>query len=91
MANTPSNANQSLRGYESDQWLSMNYLLVNTKALVKVTMTTNSDKVSEKVYYDVPVARNFRTIIHGNLLTSDTDFNVNLKPGFGGDENRVVW
>lgn len=91
LANTPSNESQSLSGYANDQWLSMNYLLVNTKELVKVTMNTNSDKVSEKVYYDVPVARNFRTIIHGNLLTSDTDFNVNLKPGFGGDENRVVY
>ena len=34
-----------------------------------------------------PIKRNYRTNILGKLLTSSADFNIEVDPGFGGDED----
>lgn len=73
-------------GYE---YLAMNYLLVNSeKEVVDVEFTyadANNDAKTRTVG-SVPVQRNHRTNIYGQLLTSDVDINVEIKPEYDEDD-----
>ena len=85
--------NQSfpVTGYE---YLAMNYLLVSKdKETVDIEFTyaKGQDSKSRKVG-SVPVQRNYRTNIYGNLLTSEVDINVEIKPEYETPDNLVyVW
>ena len=73
---------------ESDvyQAISLNYLLVGAdKELVDIKMSCNSGASLDREFKNVPVQRNYRTNIYGNLYTSPTDWTVIVKPGFDGD------
>lgn len=80
-------------GKEYD-YLSMNYLLVKEKALVDVKLSLQDSESNVKVltrnYTSVPVQRNYRTNIVGNILTSDTEFSIEVKPGFEEDGFGVI-
>ena len=68
-------------GYD---YLSMDYMLVAAdKANVDVDwkITDNVTTINHH-FANVPVQRNYRTNIYGNLLTSATDFNVEIEPNF---------
>ena len=70
--------------------LSMNYLLVREKTLVDVTYTfADDDTQYTRPYYNVPVQRNYRTNIIGQLISSPMDFTVVIKPEFDGEYNDV--
>ncbi len=69
------------------KWLSMNYLLVNEKELTQVRMLTDDTDVEEKSWANVPLQRNYRTNILGNILTSQVDFNIVIDPIYDGDIN----
>ena len=76
-------------GYE---YMSMNYVLVNeAKHLVDVEMTyrNTENKEYDVVYGNVPVQRNYRTNIYGNLLTDQTGVIVEIKPAFEDDAADV--
>ncbi len=69
--------------------LSMNYVLVNARELVDVTLrmsedaaqTTDNDATDlVRNYTTVPVQRNYRTYIVGNLLTTNNTFEVITDP-----------
>ena len=69
-------------GYE---YLAMNYLLVNEKETVDVEFAykeTSTGDAKTRVVGSVPVQRNYRTNIYGQLLTSDVDINVVIKPEY---------
>lgn len=66
------------------KWISMNYLLVNEKTTVRAKMTTNNENVTRE-WYNIPVQRNYRTNIVGNILTTTTDFNVVIDERFAGE------
>ena len=69
-------------GYE---YLAMNYLLVDSiKELVEVTFSYKEEGGAEqtRTVGSVPVQRNYRTNIYGELLTSDVDINVEIKPEY---------
>ena len=68
-------------GYE---YLAMNYLLVaSDKETVEVEFTyTDGTNEKTRTVGSVPVQRNYRTNIYGNLLTSDVDINVEIKPDY---------
>ena len=71
-------------GYE---YLAMNYLLVNGKETIDVEFAyTESDDTAAKtrIVGSVPVQRNYRTNIYGQLLTSDVDINIEIKPEYDG-------
>ena len=78
---------------ENYSWLTMNYILVNTKENVGVTfLFTDEDKDGNKQTYTreysaVPVQRNHKTNIIGSILTSETKFNVEILPGFEAPEH----
>ena len=68
------------------KYLAMNYLLVAAEdELVDIEFGyTETDATAAKTRKvgSVPVQRNHRTNIYGNLLTSETDFNVVIEPDF---------
>ena len=68
-------------------YLSMNYLLVAAdKALVEIEFGYGEDNATPKtrIVGSVPVQRNYRTNIFGQLFTSDVDFNVIIVPTYDG-------
>ena len=86
-------ANESfpVAGYE---YLAMNYLLVDSDKEVVDIEFTYSDDVDAKTRTvgSVPVQRNYRTNIYGQLLTSDVDINVVIKPEYETPDSLVyVW
>ena len=78
---TDPNATFTLNGKVYDH-LSMNYLLVNQKELVTVNFTVNdgTNNINTATYSQVPVERNHKTFIVGELLTSDVNFEVKIIP-----------
>ena len=81
-------------GTQEYNYVSLNYLLVNDKDLVTVEYEFKEngveDTIYERKYSNVPVQRNYRTNIVGNLLSSEYDFNVYIVPGFDGDNDTTV-
>jgi hypothetical protein len=80
-----------VNGYE---YLAMNYILVpNDKELTTVAIAVydgdKTDAEFEASYANIPVRRNYRTNIYGNLFTSPTTFNVTINKDYDGEEN--VW
>ena len=66
--------------------LSMNYLLAPAEGYttdIVLTIENNKNIDFGASYHYVPLKRNYRTNILGNLLTSETDFNVTIDPAFG--------
>lgn len=78
-------------GYE---YMAMNYLLCpEDKELVDVEFDFFADngEAKERKYASVPVRRNWRTNIYGQLITSDVDVKVEIIPGFDNAYNKEVW
>ena len=72
-------------------YLAMNYALVAAdKELVTVKFTYKDDDNQEhlRTYTSVPVQRNWRTNIYGNILTSEADFTVTIEPEFAAEYNN---
>ena len=73
-------------------YLAMNYLLVpdTDNEVIEVEFTyglqedlsTDAANSKKRIVGSVPVRRNHRTNIYGNLLTSDVKVNVEIKPGY---------
>ena len=68
--------------------LSMNYLLVNAKELVEVAFTVNdgTKNINTSTFAPVPVQRNYKTFIVGELLTSAANFEVVILPDWANTE-----
>ena len=84
-------------GYE---YMAMNYLLCPAdKELVDVEFDffAENGEAKERKYASVPVRRNWRTNIYGQLITSDVDVMVEIVPAFedaydkDSVYNRKVW
>ena len=81
-ATIPAGETFPVAGYE---YLAMNYLLVNSeKEVVDIEFGYKEENTDAKtrVVGSVPVQRNYRTNIYGQLLTSDVDINVEIKPAY---------
>ena len=89
-------AKQENADAEGVQLLAVDYLFTGgVKSLVDVefTYTDVNGKVAAAgevmEFAAVPVQRNYRTNIVGSLLTSDGKFNIEIKPGFDGEQGAV--
>lgn len=74
---------------ETYKYLAVNYVFApvdGTVYDVEAALNVAGKDVTVKVP-SVPAKRNYRTNIYGNLLTTTADFNVEIDPGFDGDEN----
>ena len=76
-------------GYD---YLAMNYLLVDAeKETVDVEFTyTNGSNAKTRTVGSVPVQRNYRTNIYGNILTSEVNINVTIDPTYDDDNKYGV-
>lgn len=75
------------------EYVAMNYFLVSGKASsvdVEFDIETDKGTVTEKFVAQVPVQRNYRTNIIGNLLTKETKFEIVVDNRFAGDWNGGV-
>lgn len=83
LAAIPTGETFPVQGYE---YMAMNYLLVGAeKEVVDVTFgySENSNGAQKtRTVGSVPVQRNYRTNIYGQLLTSDVDVNVEINPDY---------
>ena len=69
-------------------YLAMNYLLVNDRQLVDLVFNyTDGTTTFERKYFQVPVQRNYRTNILGQLISSPMEFNVIIVPDFIDDND----
>ena len=78
----PTSQTFPVAGYE---YLAMNYLLMNTtkeNVDVKFQYTNGTTAQAERTVGSVPVQRNHRTNLYGQLLTTDVDVNVEIKPEY---------
>ena len=86
----PSTEVLSVNGKEYT-YLAMNYILAPAEGKeisdVKATFTAEGKNPVSLSAFSVPFQRNYRTNIIGNILTNSADFNVEIDPGFAGDEN----
>ncbi len=79
------------------QWMAMNYFLVpDNEAVITTTLKLfedgNANPVRDLTVYSVPVQKNHRTNIVGNLFTEDVNFNVIIDERFDQpDYNVVLW
>ena len=82
--------------YTSDKnnYLSMNYLLVGAdKVLTDVELSVlnaSDEEIAAREYTNIPVQRNYRTNIYGNLLATAANFFVEVDPEFDGSEDIKV-
>ena len=67
------------------EYIAMNYLLVEKETVEVVFTYTDGTNDKTRTVGSVPVQRNYRTNIYGNLLTSMVDVNVEIKPAYDGD------
>ena len=90
-ATLPQGETFPVAGYD---YLSMNYLLVpEAKGVIDIEFGyTDSDAAAAKtrIVGSVPVQRNYRTNVYGQLLTSQVGFNVIINPEFEDPDNQVV-
>ena len=80
---------------DSYKLLSMNYVgfvpADGANVTVDYTLTTSEGEITNEIS-SVPVKRNIRTNIIGNLISNKSDYDVELDPDWGGaDENVEVW
>ncbi len=86
------------------KWLSMSYILVSDAngGANKATLESDGLKFTFKsvsgveIPFDeglnnVPVQRNWRTNILGNILTGDITFNISINPIYDGDNNVTAF
>ena len=79
---------------DGHEYIALGYVLAGSvdKSLVDVelTYTDTKDNDYNSSFTSVPVQRNYRTNIYGNLLSNSADYNVNVQPDLGDGDNVVV-
>jgi len=81
-------------GTDNYKQLGLNYLLVGNEGeqgLIKADLTVlnAAEVINTLAFSNIPVQRNYRTNIIGDLLTSAVNFNVNIDPMYE-DDDKVV-
>ena len=79
------------------KYIGLNYLLVGNEgqqSLIKADLQIfkegdDNTPVNTLAFSNVPVQRNYRTNIIGNLLTSQVQFNITIDPIYEGEYNPV--
>lgn len=73
-----------------NEYLAMAYLLVFEDVVnVDFTYSDDYDNAKTREVTNVPVKRNYRTNIYGEILTSNVSINVNIEPQFVGNVVKV--
>lgn len=71
-------------------YMSMNYVLVpTTKTIHNVSFGIDDDRYETAVFSNVPMQRNHRTNIFGDIFTSPADFDVVIDPRFDTPDYNI--
>ena len=80
------------------KYIEMNYLLVpatgeGQNSLIDATyvIEANSTTGNTLNLASTPVKTNYQTNVYGSLLTTQNKFNVEIKPAFDGELDKLVW
>ena len=79
------------------KYIGLNYLLVGNEgeqSLIKADLEIQKEDgtvINTLAFSNVPVQRNYRTNIVGNLLTSQTQFNITLDEMYEDESTVSVW
>lgn len=71
-------------------YLAMNYVLVGTDKIfsdIELSYKGNNKEFTN-IYPSIPLQRNHRTNVYGSILTSSADYGVEIKPGFGENDDQ---
>lgn len=74
-------------------WVSMNYFLVPGEKEANVTVNAEFNTTGGKVQHtigSVPVQRNFKTNIVGDIFTSTSSFTIEVKPAFDPKDKDIT-
>ena len=71
-----------VNGSDEYDWVAMNYILVPESVVEVYYEITTKNGVVKNTIPNVPVKKNYRTNIIGNLLTSKATYTIQLLPGF---------
>ncbi len=74
-----------VNGSDEYDWVAMNYILVPESVVEVYYEITTKNGVVKNTIPNVPVKKNYRTNIIGNLLTSKATYTIQLLPGFEGN------
>ena len=98
---TPKSSNEALKvdldedgTAEEYHYLSMSYILVDAQKSTLQDLdftfhpTSGNDIVFDEGLNNVPVQRNWRTNIIGQILTGNIDFNISIDPIYDGEYNN---
>ena len=66
-------------------WVAMNYILVPESVVEVYYEITTVNGIVKNTIPNVPVKKNYRTNIIGNLLTSNATYTIEVVPGFEGN------
>ena len=78
------------------KYIGLNYLLVGNEgqqSLIKADLEiqkADGTVINTLAFSNVPVQRNYRTNIVGNLLTSQTQFSITLDPNYDNESNNEL-
>lgn len=79
---------------ESEANLGFDFVLVNgEESSIQVALDiydSDGTRLSSTNPIEIPIARNKRTIVRGNFLTSEASGGIGISPGFDGDWNYTV-
>ena len=75
---------------ESYEWLSMSYILAGASTTHAMSFSFSDDNDSNVITFNeglefVPIQRNFRTNIVGQILSGTTSFNIKIDPIYEGE------
>lgn len=76
----------TVAGNDYDHYIAMNYVFANDAVEVSYTIDTDYGKGINNTISNVPVKKNYRTNIVGNLLTSDVSYDIVLDKEWGQPE-----
>ena len=76
----------TVAGNDYDHYIAMNYVFANDAVEVSYIIDTDFGKGINNTISNVPVRKNYRTNIVGNLLTSDVSYDIVLDKEWGQPE-----
>ena len=76
----------TVAGNDYDHYIAMNYVFANDAVEVSYTIDTDYGKGINNIISNVPVKKNYRTNIVGNLLTSNVSYDIVLDKEWGQPE-----
>ena len=81
----------TVNSHDYDHYLAMGYVFANGNVIVDYEINAGQHGIIDYTINQVPVAKNFRTNVIGNLLTSNVRYSVELDRNWGTPDNGGIY